>query len=159
MPRIDSENLKTGFKKKEYRAWDNNLLERLKIPKEKRDDESAATQSAQKTAPTPEIKNVEENQKVDLGFNQGSIGVQSGFNEAASSIDSSIKKLGGNEQKIFFYVIEICIAKGSLSTGEMPGKTIMSAVGTNKNGMETALKRLRKKVSYQERRVKQAKMA
>lgn len=186
MPRIDSENLKAGFKKKEYRAWDNNLLERLKIPKEKRDDESATTQSAQKPVPTQEIKNIEENQPVDLGFNQGSIGVQSGFNqgsdtvqlesvqgsnkvqsefnqgsigvpkeegnrvqlgfnEAASSIDSSIKKLGGNEQKIFFYIIEICIAKGSLSTGEMPGKTIMSAVGTNKNGMETALKRLRKK--------------
>ena len=37
MPRIDAEEIKAGFKKKEYRAWDTNLLERLKIPKEKTD--------------------------------------------------------------------------------------------------------------------------
>lgn len=186
MPRIDSENLKSDFKKKEYRAWDNNLLERLKIPKEKRENEPTFTQPTKRAIPAQEIKNVGENQPVELGFNQGSIEVQSGFNqgsntvqleatqgsnevqsefnqgsvsvqkeegnkvqlgfnEATLSIKSSIKKLGGNEQKMFFYVIEICIAKGSLSTGEMPGKIIMSAVGTNRNGMETALKRLRKK--------------
>jgi len=182
MPRIDTENLKTGFKKKEYRAWDNNLLETLKIPKEKRDDEP----SSQPTKQPEAVKNIDKNQPVDLGFNKGSIRVQSGFNkgsnevqlesnkssievqsgfsqgaigvqsennnrvqlgfnENTSGIDKLIKKLGGNEQKIFFYVVEICIARGSLSMGEMPGKNIMSAVGTTRNGMETALKRLRNK--------------
>lgn len=186
MPRIDEEKLKAGFKKKEYRAWDNDLLERLKISKEKREDEQTP-QTSRKTVPTQEIKkNIEKKQSVDLRFNQGSIEVQSefnqgsntvqlesdqssnevqsglnqssisvrneeanrvqlGFNESTSGIDSSIRKLGGNEQKIFFYFIEICIAKGGLSTGEIPGKTIMSAIGTTKNGMETALKRLVKK--------------
>jgi hypothetical protein len=183
MPRIDdAENLKTGFKKKEYRAWDNNLLETLKIPKEKREDEPSSQPSKKQET----VKNIEENQSVDLGFNKGSISVQSGFNQGSNEvqlesdqgsievrsgfnqsaigvqaennnrvqlgfnedtlgIDKLVKKLGGNEQKVFLYVIEICIAKGSLSTGEMPGKTIMSAVGTTRNGMETALKRLRKK--------------
>jgi len=186
MPRIDAEKLKAGFKKKEYRSWDNNLLEKLKMPKEKHDDEFTDSQAPHKSAPVQKIKNIEKNQEVELEFNKGSIGVHSGFNqgsdavqlesvqgshevqsefnqgsisvqneeinrpqlgfnETTSSTESFIKKLGGNEQKIFFYVIEICIAKSSLSTGEMPGKTIMSAVGTNKNGMETALKRLRKK--------------
>lgn len=185
MPRIDTENLKTGFKKKEYRAWDNNLLETLKIPKEKRDEEPL-TQPPKKPSTTQTIENVEKNQPVDLGFNQGSIRVQQesnqgsievqsgfnkssievqsgfnqgsirvqvedqnrvqlGFNKDTCGIDSLIRKLGGNEQKIFFYLIEICIAKGSLSTGEIPGKTIMATVGTTRNGMETALKRLRKK--------------
>ncbi len=183
MPRIDVESLKTGFKKKEYRAWDNNLLESLKIPKEK-GEEKVVSRTESKPEPTPEIKNIDKNQSVDLvsnsgsisvqsgfnsgsdrvqlesnqgsievqsGFNQGSISVlkeeanrvQLGFNESASGIDSVIKKLGGNEQKIFLYVVETCIARGGLSTGEIPGKIIMSAVGTSRNGMETAIKRLR----------------
>jgi hypothetical protein len=182
MPRIDTEHLKIGFKKKEYRAWDNNLLETLKIPKKKLEDKPSL-QSAKKQET---VKNNEENRSIDLEFDKGSIGVQSGFNndsnevllesnqgsikarsgfnlgsigvrvkennsatlgfnEDSSGIDKLIKKLGGNEQKIFFYVIEICIAKGSLSTGEIPGKIMMNAIATTRNGMETALKRLRKK--------------
>ena len=185
MPRIDAEEIKAGFKKKEYRAWDTNLLERLKIPKEKT-DEQAAPEPTPKSRVAAEIKNIQENQTVDLGFNQGSIRVhlesnkgsngvqlesnqgsievqsgfnqgsisvqkeetnrvQLGFNEKSPTIESVIKKLGGNEQKIFLYVVESCIARDGLSTGEIPGKIIMAAVGTSRNGMETAIKRLRKK--------------
>ena len=186
MPRIDTENLKAGFKKKEYRAWDTNLLERLKIPKEKRDNESIDTQNSSKPTLVDKNHKIELNQSVDLGFNSGSISVQSvsdqgsnrvqlesnqgsievqsgfnqgsigvqkeegnrvqlGFSESNIGISSLIKKLGGNEQKIFFYVVESCIARGGLSTEEIPGKIIMSAVGTTRNGMETAFKRLRSK--------------
>ncbi|MBV9576009.1 MAG: hypothetical protein JO149_05255 [Gammaproteobacteria bacterium] len=181
MPRIDTEGLKTGFKKKEYRAWDNNLLETLKMPKENLEADSTSPSSKNETD-----KDIEQNQSVDLGFNQGSIRVQLesnqganrvqsglnkgsigvqlesnqgsirvqanqgnrvqlGFKEGDLCIDELVRKLGGNEQKIFFYLIEICIARGSSSTGEIPGKVIVDTIGTTRNGMETAIKRLRKK--------------
>jgi DNA-binding MarR family transcriptional regulator len=175
MPRID--NIKTNFKKKEYRAWDSNLLDTLKIPKTQLEEDKPVT-AQETTTPQEVIKNTspelvsnQGSNTVQLESNKGSIEVQSVSNQGSNtvqlesnegsikvhptetirvqlgfnSIEKLIRNLSGNEKKILFYVVDICIEKGSLSTGEIPGKNIISMLGTTRNGMETALKRLRKK--------------
>jgi hypothetical protein len=189
MPRI--EDIKSNFKKKEYRAWDSNLLDALKIPKNETDNTNSI-EDKDKTVSLPNDQTQEKKPKsnslneVQLGFNKGSNKVQlesnhssnrvqSGFNKGANevqlesiqgsnrvqnetlnrgqlgsnddpgNISGLISKLGGNEHKIFFCIVDICVAKGGLSTGDIPGKILMAAANTTRNGMETALKRLKKK--------------
>src|SRR5688572_30376974 len=96
MPRIDTESLKTTFKKKEYRAWDNNLLETLKIPQEKLEDNPPSPSKKQEP-----VKNIEENQSVDLGFNKGSIEVQLESNKGSIEVLSAFNKSSIEVQSVF----------------------------------------------------------
>ncbi len=91
--------------------------------------------------------------EVQLEPNQGpdevqmnpNIEVQLGFISDRLLAQKLIKKLSGNEKKIFFYVVDICSVKGSLSTGEIIGETVTNAIGSTRNGRETAIKRLVRK--------------
>ena len=194
MPRIDDIKVQEKvFKKKEYRSWDGNLLEKLKLTDDKDDsghissnqgkDKAVRNTKSDNKSPNPKTDTpsngklgfnkgsnevqLESNQgsdKVQQGFNKGSnevqlesnqgsdkvqlnpnIGVQLGFVSDRVLVQKLIRKLGGNEKKIFFYVVDICSIKGSLSTSEIIGETLTSAVATTRNGRETAIKRLSKK--------------
>ena len=194
MPRIDDIKVQEKvFKKKEYRSWDGNLLEKLKLTDDKDDGAHISakqgknkaekhTQSENKSpnhntdAPNNEkigfnkgsnrvqLESSQGSDEVQQGFNKGSdevqlessqgsdevqlnpnIGVQLGFCSDRVLVQKLIRKLGGNEKKVFFYVVDICSIKGSLSTGEIIGETLTSAVATTRNGRETAIKRLSKK--------------
>src|SRR5262245_10002394 len=89
MPRIDTDNIKVDFKKKQYRAWDNNLLEALKIPKNKPMEEITSQQSSQVKKL---IKNTQEKVYPDSEFNQGLIEAQKGFKKGSIRVHSGSNK-------------------------------------------------------------------
>ncbi|WP_010598980.1 hypothetical protein [Rickettsiella massiliensis] len=71
--------------------------------------------------------------------------VQIEFETSGETISRLIRKLGGNEKKLFFLIINLCSIKGSLSTGDLLGDELNQALSTTRNGRETAIKRLVKK--------------
>lgn len=181
MPRIDLDKIKNSFKKKEYRAWDDNLLETLKISKIDRKDpnstspykssnlhlnaeETSSCLDSNKGSNGVQQEFLNNSFKVHSELNNGSDSVQSQLNQGSIKaqmdinikvqsqsnndvihIEKLLRNLGGNEKKLFFYFIDICITKSSLSTGDIPGKNLIDIADTTKNGMETAIKRLNKK--------------
>ncbi len=192
MPRIDDIKVQEKvFKKKEYRSWDGNLLEKLKLT-DLSDQTSPRKISAldRQASINTESQKLETNQlndnrvqsefnsgsiKARQEFDQGSNGVQQELNQGSNEVQLGpakssntvqldanreaqlgfitdraivqklISKLGGNEKKIFFYIIHICSIKGTLSTGEILGNQLTNVVSTTRNGRETAIKRLSKK--------------
>jgi hypothetical protein len=86
-------------------------------------------------------------------FNKGSTNVQLnsnfgfelGFNNSLYITKKLIRKLGGNERKLFFFVVNICSIKGTLSTGEIMGEDIDITLDMKRNSRETSIKRLQKK--------------
>ena len=133
MPRIDDIKAQEKvFKKKEYRSWDGNLLEKLKLTDNKDDSgHIPSNQGNDKPGRNTKSDNKSPN---PIGFVSDKVLAQ-----------KLIRKLGGNEKKIFLYVVDICSIKGSLSTGKIVGETLTSAAATTRNGRETAIKRLSKK--------------
>ncbi len=107
MPRIDDFTVnKKVFKKKEYRSWDGNLIETLKI---KSDTELPVKTSAESAAviPVVEEKTIttsEEpinpiSQRVQLGFNKGSTVVQIESNKGSNRVQLGFNK-GSNEVQL-----------------------------------------------------------
>ena len=90
---------------------------------------------------------------VQKEFNKSSESVQTNTNNSVQFVFKSdrleikklIERLGGNERKIFDFIINVCSINGSTFTGEISGKELMRKVDTTKNGRETALRRLREK--------------
>lgn len=194
MPRIDDLKVQEKvFKKKEYRSWDGNLLEKLKLadhanpispqkteppdrePPINTESQRAETSQANENPNRVQLESKSSSIRVQQEFDQGSNEVHQGFTKSSTEVQLKsnkgsnivqldansevqlgfvtdrvmvqklISKLGGNEKKIFFYVIHICSIKGSLSTGEILGEELTNAVSTTRNGRETAIKRLSKK--------------
>lgn len=182
MPRIDDIKIQDKvFKKKEYRSWDRNLLDKLKIPRNKNQTkvQSVPISNAEaESSPSLIGVQIEANQgsnKVRIGFDKDSTTVQPEFDQGSSkvlvefnnssnrvqanpdkrvqlgfildleSIRRAIRKLGGNEKKLFFFVINLCAMKGTLSTGEVLGEDLNNAITSTRNGRETAIKRIIKK--------------
>lgn len=91
--------------------------------------------------------------KSSLEFNKGSTRVQLNPNSDQTLqlcdeqylLKKSIKKLSGNERKIFFFIVEICSLKGTLNTGEMLSEDMDEILQMPRNSRETCLKRLKKK--------------
>ena len=54
----------------------------------------------------------------------------------------TLARLGGNEKKIFFFIIHYCSMKGALSTGEILSSDLDMQLNLLRNSRETALKRL-----------------
>ena len=217
MPRIDDLAVsKKVFKKKEYRSWDGNLIDTLKLKKDVEpsadNNESSSVSAKQSVAVKSSIEERSTAQEKTLdrqestGFIANLIGVQSGFGKGSSVVQlesnkgsskalsefnqdsneaqlkssngspevqknadfevhpglmtdrnfirTAIQRLSGNEKKIFFFAINICSQKGSLSTGEINGNDFNKIIETTRNGRETALKRLCKKGLVQRERIR-----
>jgi len=143
MPRIDDLKIQEKvFKKTDYRSWDGNLLEKLKLT----DDVNPP--SPQEIKPKDRETTVKR-EKQKVGKNKASKAstnrVQLGFMVDRAVVQKLISKLEGNEKKIFFHAINICSIKGLLSTGEIIGEELNKTISTTRNGRETAIKRLSKK--------------
>ena len=133
MPRIDDippSNKK--FKKKEYRSWDNDLIEKLQLKNKNHVIEKHGIK--QQNSNNKEERNVSHLRRF-----------QSGFKTNRDTIKTLISKLSDNEKKVFFCVVNLCAIKSELSTGEIMGNEFNALVGTTRNGRETAIKRLSKK--------------
>ena len=61
------------------------------------------------------------------------------------SIEFEISKLRGNEKKLFFFVVYLCIRKNSCFTGDLLSSDVTKAIEISKNSRETCIKRLTKK--------------
>ena len=112
MPKIED------FKRKKIRAWDNDLLQSLKI-----------------TTPT---ENNEDSKEVQLGSNKDSKEVQLESN----SLNQILPRISTNEKKILVVLIRKMIESESNCTQDMNTNTLALSVGTTVNGLKTGLKRL-----------------
>lgn len=173
MPRIDDPKFKKKpFKKKTMRAWDKDLLSKLKL--DHSDDDilesnksvEASEQLNQQTEHETEgykqgqeqLIELKENITVQSGFNQGSIRVQKLDDKKVEpkilsnsllideqDINNRIGKLSGLEQRVFFLVHDICIDRKDINTGFVKSINFDRAISANRNSRETAVKRLVKK--------------
>ena len=80
MPRIDDIKVQEKvFKKKEYRSWDGNLLEKLKLTEDSDNNSSTSSSEKDKSKTTKNEQTASNNAtpvKEKLGFNKGSNRVQ-----------------------------------------------------------------------------------
>ena len=90
--------------------------------------------------------------EVQQEFNKGFIKAQNVLNQEQTyplkediSIRKAIAMLTGNEQKLFFFVIQCCASNGTSSTEWVISSEFDSNLGMPRNSRETAIKRLTKR--------------
>lgn len=138
----------TPFAKKKYRTWEfsefdagkeHKQLDNIKITNKQHIGNIKVSERHHKDNNQITYKQKLDNIKIT---NRKHIG-----NDLDNKIDEvdyleSIKKLTGIQEKIFFYVIEICSAKGVLETGSIITFDIKEAAKCSYGSVKTSLKRL-----------------
>ena len=163
------------FNKKNYRPWDLGGNSNANNQEEFKNGNDVAVISSKdkENKLKTESKNIELNkvQKSSIEFKENVNRVQKGsnispieFNKGSNraqlnsnpegnlyaqlkqnEVKILIKKLNGNERKVFFLVIHACCANNSLTTGEISSKNFDHLLEMPRNSRETAIKRLVKK--------------
>jgi hypothetical protein len=90
------------------------------------------------------IKDSNKDSTIELGIEPSSTYKKSNSNENLSidDIKTTLKRLGGNEKRMFFYIINICSINGSSSTGEMLALDFDTQLNIIRSSRESALSRL-----------------
>jgi predicted transcriptional regulator len=160
MPRMDDIDFNQGkFKRTSVRSWDSDLLSSLKMDKETDGFTSAAPQKEEREEKeqansTPTVLS-KENEGISVKkisskpVKDSSKGIEVfdgdkniPFLNEDFRLTKLIKRLTGNEKKLFLLIIETCNAQGATKTGSIASEDIEEYLSLTRNSRESAIKRL-----------------
>lgn len=164
MPRMDDIDFNQGkFKRTSVRSWDSDLLSSLKMDNDKDKEIDGFISSAPEKEKREEKEQDNSEPTVLLKENE-SISVKKISSklvkDSSKGIDvfegdknipflnedfrltKLIKRLTGNEKKLFLLVIETCNAQGTTKTGSIASEDIEEHLSLTRNSRESAIKRL-----------------
>jgi hypothetical protein len=162
MPRMDDIDFnQVKFKRTSVRSWDSDLLSALKMD----NDENKKNDGLTYIVPKKEIKKqgnlnstvLSKEEEKSTSVKKISIKPVKDFSKGIETLDADkkipflneefrltklIKRLTGNEKKLFLLVIETCNAQGTTKTGSIASEDIEEHLSLTRNSRESAIKRL-----------------
>jgi hypothetical protein len=161
MPRIDDIDFNQGkFKRTSVRSWDSDLLSSLKMD----NDENNEIDGLTSIAPKKEMKEQDNSNSTVLSKEKESTSVKKisikPVKDSSKEIEilgddkkipflneefrliKLIKRLTGNEKKLFLLVVETCNAQGTTKTGSIASEDVEEYLSLTRNSRESAIKRL-----------------
>ncbi len=161
MPRMDDIDFNQAkFKRTSVRSWDSDLLSALKMD----NDKNKKNDGLASIAPQKEIEKQENLSSTALSKEEKSTSVKKitikpvkdsskeieilegdkkiPFLNEEFRLTKLIKRLTGNEKKLFLLVIETCNAQGTTKTGSIASEDIEEHLSLTRNSRESAIKRL-----------------